>query len=365
MSESTELTRADTGDRRYLVVGAHGVTGRAVLELARSRQLDAYGLSRRGGPAGSGHLKGDLTDADSLTPHRPLFSGVTDLVFASYSEQATSDRQITANMALLRGALDSLLRVAAPLRHVTLYQGNKYYGAHLGHFRTPAKETDPRLLGPNFYYEQEDLLAATARREGFAYTLLRPEAVCGVAIGNPMNLLTSLAVYAFICREQGLPLRFPGSHHAYDQILYQVTDARLLARATLWASANDAAHGEAFNVTNGDVFRWKHIFDHVGARLGMELADPQPLRLAEHMPFQSATWSNLVERFDLEQTPYEQIATWPFADALFHYPSDNVSSTIKLRHAGFTDCIDTETMFDELFDELARRRLLPRPEPLR
>src|SRR4029453_11531292 len=41
---------------------------------------------------------------------------------------------------------------------------------------------------------------------------------------------------------------------------------------------------------------------------------------------------------------------------------DNVSSTIKLRSAGFADCLDTENRFLELFDRLAADRVIP---PLR
>jgi len=36
-------------------------------------------------------------------------------------------------------------------------------------------------------------------------------------------------------------------------------------------------------------------------------------------------------------------------------------STIKLRQAGFSDCIDTEDMFRELFAQLVAKRILPPP----
>jgi hypothetical protein len=35
-------------------------------------------------------------------------------------------------------------------------------------------------------------------------------------------------------------------------------------------------------------------------------------------------------------------------------------STIKIRQAGFNDCVDTEDMFVELLGELQKRRILPR-----
>jgi hypothetical protein len=48
------------------------------------------------------------------------------------------------------------------------------------------------------------------------------------------------------------------------------------------------------------------------------------------------------------------------ADFIFHSTWDNVSSTLKIRQAGFPDCIDSEQMFIELFDTLAVRNLIPR-----
>ena len=103
-------------------------------------------------------------------------------------------------------------------------------GADLGPFKTPAREDDPRLMPPNFYYGQEDHLRRQQAGKRWTFSILRPEAVCGYAIGNPMNLTMVIAVYAAISKELGLPLRFPGTLVAY-QALYQVTSAGILARA--------------------------------------------------------------------------------------------------------------------------------------
>ena len=59
--------------------------------------------------------------------------------------------------------------------------------------------------------------------------------VGGFALGNPMNLAVAIAIYASISKELGLPLRFPGKPGAYDRLL-EMTDAGLLAQATIWAA---------------------------------------------------------------------------------------------------------------------------------
>jgi nucleoside-diphosphate-sugar epimerase len=231
----------------------------------------------------------------------------------------------------------------------------------MGFFNTPAKERDPRIVQPNFYYDQEDLLRELAAERGFRVTVLRPEGVIGYAVGNPMNLLMVIAVYASISKALGQPLRFPGSLAAYDA-LYQVTDAELLAEATVWAGAAPQADGEVYNVTNGDQLRWRHLFPAFAKAFGMEHAEPQPVPLPEAMAGRADVWQRLVAEHDLVPTPYEDLVAWEFGQFIFTSGFDNVTSTVKLRQAGFADCLDTEDRFVELFGRLAAEKVIP---PLR
>jgi len=73
-----------------------------------------------------------------------------------------------------------------------------------------------------------------------------------------MNLVTSLATYAAMHRELGLPLRFPGTKEGWNT-LQETTDAELFGRATLWAPGEDKARNQIFNVSNGDVYRWRQL----------------------------------------------------------------------------------------------------------
>src|SRR6516162_10568566 len=84
-----------------------------------------------------------------------------------------------------------------------------------------------------------------------------------------MSILPAIAVYAAISRELGLPLRFPGKPGAFDRI-YQVTESTHFANAALWAATNQRCGNEAFNITNGDYFRWRKSLaqDRSGLRNG-------------------------------------------------------------------------------------------------
>jgi nucleoside-diphosphate-sugar epimerase len=190
-----------------LVVGAHGVLGRAVTErLAHTADWKVTTLARRGavelaGSAGPvSHLSVDLLDADTATRTLETLGSTTHLVYAAYLERPTMADTVEPNVAMLRNTLDGLERAGAPLRHVVLTGGGKSYGEHLGPYKTPARESDPRFLGPIFYNDQEDELTRRADTMGFRWTVLRPDAVVGLSIGSPMNLLMSLAVYAAFSR---------------------------------------------------------------------------------------------------------------------------------------------------------------------
>jgi nucleoside-diphosphate-sugar epimerase len=331
-----------------LIAGVHGVSGRAAAEhWASLPDTRVYGLSRRAAPlpAGVEALRADLLDRDDLQRTLGTLSGITHIVFGAYIEKPTAAERCEANVAILKNLLDAVETTCSSLRHVTFYQGGKAYGADLGPFKTPAREDDPRLMPPNFYYDQEDFLRARQQGKVWHWTALRPEATTGFALGNPMNLGMSIAVYAAISKELGLPLRFPGTEKSY-RILYQITSAEILAKATAWAGQSEAARNEIFNITNGDYFRWKHLWPRLAAMFNMPAADPLPTPLTVYMADKKPVWEAVVHKHGLQPLPYEQVSSWPFADAILRLMDyDNLTSTIKARRAGFHDCIDTEEMW--------------------
>jgi nucleoside-diphosphate-sugar epimerase len=272
---------------------------------------------------------------------------------------------------MLAAVLDPLVEVADGLRHVTLLQGTKAYGVHLGlPTPVPAKERAPRVEHPNFYFDQEDHLRAVQRRAGgsFATTILRPQVVYGESLGSPMNLIPAIGAYAALRREDGLPLAFPGGAARVSEAV----DADLLARVIDWAGRSPTARDEVFNVTNGDVFSWRSVWPAIADALGMAVGPDEPQRLAESMPARAGDWVALVRRHGLA-APEDLAAfvgqSFTYADMLFGAGTDPAAnpplpalvSTVKLRRAGFADCVDTEDMFRRLFARMQQRRLLPPP----
>lgn len=350
-----------TTQRRYLVTGSGGVIGSNAIRELVAQAIPVTGVSRRpvDNPQGWQHVSADLLDPDQARSAFEQALGTTHVIFGAYIEGKDEAEQQDANIRLLTNTLDAAKSVGVPLAHVTLYQGMKYYGAHLGAFTTPAREDDPRLPIQHFYYAQQDLLAQRSGQDGFGYTVLRPEGVWGYAQGTPMNLLMAVAAYVTITRKLGLPLRFPGPRRTYQDIIYQSTDARLLAQATIWAGGAESARGEAFNITNGDVYRWSQMFEAIAEHYGMTLGGPQEIPLAQTMPGYRELWEQIVAEYDLVPTPWDHLVDWRFADFIFGSDFDNISSTIKIRQAGFADCYDSRDRMLQLLDDLAERKIIP------
>lgn len=356
--------------RKVLVVGALGVVGRAVMEHLHGQPgVQCVGLSRRQADFAPDAIwiAADLRDADAtreaLAPH----GDITHVVYAALSEQPDllkgwrAPDNVELNTRMLANTLQALER--APLAHVTLMQGTKAYGVHTGRaMRVPAREDDALRDHANFYFDQQDLVAEQARRQGFDWTLFRPQIVLGVALGSAMNPVATLGAYAVLRREAGLPLAYPG--HA--SLLTECTDARLIARAVAWAWDSPAAWGEAFNIANGDVIAWRHLFERLASFFGMPLGEPVQTRMRHAMPGEDEAWRRLARREGLRVEELSALIglSWQYADATWSaqhpLPLPPLVSTIKLRQAGFADCIDSEVSLLDHLQGMQARGYLPR-----
>src|SRR5271156_3870871 len=226
-------------ERQILLVGPYGVLGTGVVDaVAENQKWGITTAARRPPPAyrtqaAPAHLSIDLLDRAATTKSFSSLDQVTDLVFAAYVEKPTMAETVEPNAKMLRNTLDALAARNVPLQRIVLTGGAKSYGFNLGAFNAPAKETEPRLIAPIHYHQQEDITAAWSEKNGASWTVLRPHLVMGPSLNSPMNLVTSLAAYAAMSRELGVPLRFPGRQAGWNT-LQDTTDAELFGRATLW-----------------------------------------------------------------------------------------------------------------------------------
>jgi nucleoside-diphosphate-sugar epimerase len=354
---------------KTLIVGALGVVGRANLEyLSGLENWNIVALSRRAPDFKSRaqFVSADLLDVAACRAALRAHNDITHVVFAALHEQAslvagwTEADHIRVNLQMLKNLLDVVEEISPVFRHLALMHGGKAYGVHLGPPPlVPSRENDPRTMPPNFYYDQEDLLRERQRGKAWSYTIFRPPAVVGFAVGSPMNTILTVGLYAAISRELGLALRFPGAlGHLKD-----ACDAPLLAKAVHWAGNNAAAANEIFNVSNGDCFMWEQVFPAIAKVFAMECAAPHAMSLGRVMVDKGPVWDRIVEKHQLQSYKMAQLVpSFEYADFTFRHkqtPYESLQSTIKIRQAGFAECVDTQEMFVRQLKDLQKARILP------
>jgi nucleoside-diphosphate-sugar epimerase len=349
-----------------LVVGASGIVGNNLARHLVAKTWQVYGLARHP-PADIGGMlpvAADLLDRDSL---RQALTGLRPIhVFiGTWLRQPTEAENIKVNGAMVRNLLDAL-SPAGSVRHVALVTGLKHY---LGPFEaygkgrlppTPFREEQPRLDVENFYYAQEDELFAAAKRDGFGWSVHRPHTIIGYAIGNAMNMGVTLAAYATICRATGRPFQFPGSAVQWNG-LTDMTDTRLLARHLEWAALAPAARDQAFNVVNGDIFRWSWMWPRLAGWFGLEPA-PFPgtgVPLERQLSDSGPVWADIARKHGLAEPDLAKLASPWHTDADLGRPIEVVTDMSKSRKLGFLDYQATDDSFFDLFVRLREARIIP------
>jgi nucleoside-diphosphate-sugar epimerase len=349
-----------------LVVGASGITGSNLAEKLIAKGCTTYGLARNPNTAPP-HLipvAADLLNTDSLTIALAEVAP-THVFITSWMRNETEAENIRVNSLMVRNLLNALSPKKS-VKHVALVTGLKHY---LGPFEayaksgtlpvTPLREEHPRLPIDNFYYAQEDEVYAAAERDGFTWSIHRPHSVIGKAVGNMMNMGTTLAVYATICKETGRPFQFPGSAAQWNG-LSDVTDARVLAEHLIWASTTAAAANQAFNITNGDVFRWSWLWEQLAGWFGVKSVGfdgtihPLEAEIAKDGPL----WKEIAAKYNLKEPELDRLASAWHTDLDLGRPIEVMTDMSKSRKLGFKVYQPTNESFFDLFSKLREERLI-------
>jgi nucleoside-diphosphate-sugar epimerase len=350
-----------------LVVGASGIAGSNLAIELLDKGWDVYGLARtpQTDLPGLRPIAADLLDPASL---QAALSDVapTNVFITAWLRQDTEAENIRVNAGMVRNVL-AALSPKKSVRHVALVTGLKHY---LGPFEayakagtlpeTPLREEQPRLPIENFYYAQEDEVYAAAARDGFNWSVHRPHTLIGKAVGNAMNMGTTLAVYASICKETGRKFQWPGSQ-AQWQGISDVTDARQLARQLVWAADTESAYDTAFNIVNGDVFRWQWLWGRLANWFGVEAAGfdgtIRPLEAA--IAGDAALWREMAQRHGLAEPDLGRLASAWHTDLDLGRPIEVMTDMARSRKLGFAGYQSTEESFYDLFEQLRSERLIP------
>jgi hypothetical protein len=104
---------------------------------------------------------------------------------------------------------------------------------------------------------------------------------------------------------------------------------------------------------------WPSDYFHIATAPGI------PINLGSVMADKQEIWDNIVAEHQLEPTPYHDISSWAFGDAVFGWDYDLIADYeltadgSKARRYGFHDYVDTEQMFRRIFDDMRSRSIIP------
>lgn len=178
-----------------------------------------------------------------------------------------------------------------------------------------------------------------------------------------MNMALTLGVYAEICRETGAPFVFPGSDTQWNG-LTDITDADLLAEQMIWAATHVEGENEAFNIANGDVFRWRWMWPQIAEAFGVEpvgFADaPKPLD--ERMGDAAKVWTEIAAKHDLVEADVDRLASWWHTDGDLGRDIECLTDMTKSRKAGFLGFRSTFESFMDKTESYRAAGILPRSQ---
>jgi nucleoside-diphosphate-sugar epimerase len=351
--------------RHALIAGVSGIIGRHLAEhLATTKNWSVTGISRHKHdlPKGVKHVAVDLTNDEAVAAALKKVKP-THVFITTWLRQPTEAENCRVNAGMVRNLLNAL--EGKKVKHVALVTGLKHY---MGPFEayakskmvTPFREEQPRLPYQNFYYDQEDELFAAADQQGFGWSVHRPHTLIGYTVGNQMNMAATLGAYASICKETGRPFVFPGSPQQYEAVV-DVTDGRVIAKHLLWAATKASARNNAFNIVNGEVFRWNWMWPKLAAHLGVPSAEypghAQPLET--QMEGMEDVWNRIVEKHGLQKNALSSVASWWHSDADLGRVIENFTDMTKSRDMGFTAYQNSVRSFTDAFDRLRLAKVLP------
>nr|AFK42748.1 unknown [Medicago truncatula] len=361
-----------------LVVGVTGIVGNSLAEIlpladTPGGRWKVYGVARRSRPSWNAdhpveYIQCDITDPNDTTTKLSVLTDVTHVFYVCWASRPTEAENCEINGAMLKNVLTAVIPNAPNLRHVSIQTGGKHYVGpfesfgKIKHHEPPYTEDMPRLDYHNFYYTLEDVLfEETGKKEGVSWSVHRPLLIFGFSPYSMMNIIGTICVYAAICKHEGVPLRFPGTKLAWENY-YMASDADLIAEQHIWTAVDPYAKNEAFNCSNGDVFRWKQLWKVIAEQFGIEeygFDEEGPrLKLTELMKDKGPVWDEIVKENGLQVTKLEEVAEWWFADACFG-GNGFTDSMNKSKEHGFLGFRNTKNSLINWIDRTRAYKIVP------
>ena len=354
-------------------------------------------------PANCEHIALDFLQSPSAIPqvlkehnihadHVFFFSYIQPAPKAGKGLWSDADEMTRVNKALLDNFLSGLSGAGITPKRFMLQTGAKNYGGYLGPTKLPQEEWHPRVEypgEPNFYYAQEDSLWAWCKANGCGWNVCMPGPILGAVPDAAMNAAFPLAVYAAVCKKLGERFEFPSDVASWQ--MYQSMSASMMnAYMEEWAVLTDVARDQKFNTCDSSSFAWEGCWPRIAGWYGIEWKGPHPEmdhyteretpvdppprgygpRGVTKIRFSMVSWAKrekvvkawreLAEENGLADKELRDVErVFGFLDGTVCRSSALTFSMDKSRKMGWHGFVDSSEAFLEVFDDLARIKMIP------
>ncbi|XP_056692132.1 (S)-8-oxocitronellyl enol synthase ISY1-like [Spinacia oleracea] len=366
-----------------LVVGVTGISGNSLADILQLSTIPGgrwkvYGVGRRRQPEWQFHhnhvqyIQCNMVDPEDCQAKLSHLSDVTHIFYVGWVTKPTEQESSDENGKMLRNVLNAVIPNAPNLKHICLQTGQKYAlpcldsSAEIQH-EPQFVEEFPREDITDSYYAMEDILdEEVQKKEKLTWSVHRPAVMFGFSPYSTRNIVGSLCVYATICKHEGQPLRFPGNQAAWDGYS-EAGDADLVAEQQIWASLDNKGKKQAFNCSNGDLFKWKDLWKVLAEEFEVKFLEfeEESNSLEEMMREKGPVWDEIVQEKDLLPTKLEEVGTWWYVDSILRsseavLDSNNISRGMeKSRNYGFGGSRETAESFRFWIEHTRRYKIIP------
>ncbi|PRQ27804.1 putative oxidoreductase [Rosa chinensis] len=358
-----------------LVIGVTGQVGNSLAEILPVSDTPGgpwkvYGVARRPRPNWDinypvEYVRCDISDAEDVKTKLSPLTDVTHIFYVTWTSRSSEAENCSVNGAMLRNVLSSVIPNAPNLLHVCLLTGTKHYDGPFDAYGkvqmhdAPSTEDLPRLNVPLFYYTLEDVLYEEAgKNENVTWSVHRPGLIFGLSPYSMSSTVSMMCSYAAICKQEGLPLRFPGRREGWESYS-EASDADLIAEQQIWAAVDPYARNEAFNINNGDVFKWKHMWKVLAEQYDIEeYGFDEGFSLVEMMKDKGGVWDEIVRENQLRPTKLEEVGMWELVEIVLGGGAE-LSSMNKSKEHGFVGFRNSRNSFVAWIDKAKAYKIVP------
>jgi len=185
---------------------------------------------------------------------------------------SNTDKLEEVNGKLFSSFLKALEIADVAPKRILLQTGGKNYGIQLGRGPQPCVESDPqpRHMGPNFYYVQEDSLVDYCKRHPkTSWNVIRPFGVMGSALKAQMSGLYLYCVYSAVQAHKNEPLYFPGDWNAW-QGPAPMSTARLTGYLSEFTALHESCKDQAYNSVDSNAMTFERFMAELARWYGNE-----------------------------------------------------------------------------------------------